>query len=316
MKCSTCQAKAAIEIRRHNAAFCGPCFTAHLERQVQRTIESERMLDPGERVLVAVSGGKDSLCLWEMLRRQGYETTGLHLDLGIDGYSPEGRKKTEAYAELHGLPLQVIEVRQETGFTIPELAERNRRPPCSGCGLSKRYLMNRAALEGGFPVLATGHNLDDVAAILLGNVLRWQVEQLSRMTPVRPASHPRLVKTVKPLIRVTEREAVAYCLLRVLDYHEDECPNAAGATLLLYKDIVNQIEAVSAGTKQAFYQEFVKKLQPRLAAVETVTLRECEVCGQATTGEVCAYCRMMERARQVTVQRGRVTRTVLEVPLA
>ena len=158
--------------------------------------------------------------------------------------------------------------------------------------------------------------VDDVAATLLGNVLRWQVEQLSRMTPVRPASHPRLVKTVKPLIRVTEREAVAYCLLRGVDYHEDECPNAAGATLLLYKDVINQIEAVSAGSKQAFYQEFVKKLQPRLAAAETVTLRECDVCGQATTGEVCAYCRMMERARQVTVQRGRVTRTVLEVPAA
>ena len=77
MKCSTCQAKAAIELRRHNAAFCGPCFLTHLERQVQRTIESERMLHPGERVLVAVSGGKDSLCLWEILRRQGYETTGL-----------------------------------------------------------------------------------------------------------------------------------------------------------------------------------------------------------------------------------------------
>ncbi|HEU5393869.1 MAG TPA: tRNA(Ile)-lysidine synthetase, partial [Candidatus Methylomirabilis sp.] len=212
--------------------------------------------------------------------------------------------------------LQVIEVKQETGFTIPELSERTRRPPCSGCGLSKRYLMNRAALEGGFPVLATGHNLDDVAAILFGNVLHWQTEQLSRMTPVRPATHAKLAKTVKPLIRVTEREAVAYCLLRGVDYHEDECPNAVGATLLLYKDVINQIEAVSPGSKQAFYQEFVKKIQPHLAAGETVTLRECDVCGQVTTGEVCAYCRMMERARQTTVRRGRVTRTVLEVPPA
>jgi uncharacterized protein (TIGR00269 family) len=121
---------------------------------------------------------------------------------------------------------------------------------------------------------------------------------------------------VKPLIRVTEREAVAYCLLRGVDYHEDECPNAAGATLLLYKDIVNQVEAVSPGSKQAFYQEFVKRVRPHLAAGESVVLRECGACGQATTGEVCAYCRMMERARQVTVRRGRVTRTVLEVPPA
>ena len=54
------------------------------------------------------------------------------------------------------------------GAPIPVVQQATRRPTCSACGLSKRYLMNRAALEHGYPVVATGHNLDDEAATLFG----------------------------------------------------------------------------------------------------------------------------------------------------
>ena len=56
-------------------------------------------------------------------------------------------------------------------------------PPCSGCGLSKRYLMNRVALDHGMDVVATGHNLDDEAATLFGSVMHWQTEALPLRSP-------------------------------------------------------------------------------------------------------------------------------------
>ena len=62
-------------------------------------------------------------------------------------------------------------------------AERGSRSTCAVCGLSKRYVFNRAALEGGFDVVATGHNLDDEAATLLGNTLRWQTDAIARQSP-------------------------------------------------------------------------------------------------------------------------------------
>ncbi|MFQ5881366.1 MAG: ATP-binding protein [Candidatus Methylomirabilales bacterium] len=305
MKCKTCTAKAVIEARRHNAAFCKGCFLAHVERQVQKTIEGEKMLFQEDRVLVAVSGGKDSLTLWEVLHRLGHRTTGLHIGLGIGDYSPPAREKVEAYAKGQGLPLIVTDLKEEHGFTIPDLAFNTPRVHCSACGLSKRYLMNRTALEGGFGVLATGHNLDDAASTLLGNLLHWQTEQLTRMEPVREATHPKLVKTVKPLIRLTERETLAYAMLRGIDYHEDECPNSVGATSLLYKDLLNRLENASPGAKQSFFFGFLKKGRPPFVAAETdgVDLKECRVCGQATTSEVCAFCRMMEQARRSAVQR-------------
>ncbi|MFQ5990698.1 MAG: tRNA(Ile)-lysidine synthetase, partial [Candidatus Methylomirabilales bacterium] len=98
MKCKICSAKAVFEARRHNAAFCKGCFLAHVERQVQKTIDTEKMLSKEDRVLVAVSGGKDSLTLWEVLHRLGYHTTGFHIVLGIGDYSPAARENVEAYA--------------------------------------------------------------------------------------------------------------------------------------------------------------------------------------------------------------------------
>ena len=81
-----------------------------------------------------------------------------------------------------------------------------RRPTCSACGLSKRYLMNRAALAHGYPVVATGHNLDDEAATLFGRSCHWQTDALTRQSPALASTHPKLVRRVKPLYRLSELE--------------------------------------------------------------------------------------------------------------
>ena len=95
------------------------------------------------------------------------------------------------------------------------------------CGLSKRYIFNREAHEGGYDVIATGHNLDDEAATLLGNTLRWNVDYIARQSPVLPAE-PGFVKKVKPLHRLSELETAAYAFLRGIDYVVEECPLVAG----------------------------------------------------------------------------------------
>ncbi|MDQ1384013.1 MAG: tRNA-5-methyluridine54 2-sulfurtransferase, partial [Actinomycetota bacterium] len=72
MKCGRCRGPAVIEVRRHNAGYCRDCFVRHCEEQVRRAIEHFDMFDPDARILVAVSGGKDSLGLWQLLRELGY----------------------------------------------------------------------------------------------------------------------------------------------------------------------------------------------------------------------------------------------------
>src|SRR5947207_13320468 len=122
------------------------------------------MIQPGERVLMAVSGGKDSLGAWEILVDLGYETDGLYLGLGIGGYSDASGRYARDFAAARGLTLREVDIPGEYGFDIETAAATVRRPPCGACGLSKRHLFNQAALDGGYDVVATGHNLDDEAA--------------------------------------------------------------------------------------------------------------------------------------------------------
>jgi len=303
MKCTRCRAKAEVQLRAHNSAFCRPCYVVFFQRQVERAIARQRMFARDEPVLVAVSGGKDSLALWDVLADLGYATSGLYLGLGIGDYSARSRDKAEAFAARRGLPLRIVDLSEVgPGLGVPEVAAATRRTPCAACGTMKRHSFDAAALEAGFAVLATGHNLDDEAARLLGNVLHWQKDHLARQRPVLHPTHPKFVRKVKPLYLVSEYETAVYAFMRGIDYVVEECPNAVGATQLVYKDVLARLEVESPGTKLRFVQEFVRTAQPAFAEVEHQAPGECAVCGMPAYGEVCSYCRLV---REVETKRAR-----------
>jgi uncharacterized protein (TIGR00269 family) len=296
-------------MRQHKLALCKEHFLDWLPAQTQRFIEKYKMFTQDDRILVAVSGGKDSLTLWDILWRLGYQADGLYIGLGIDGgigYSGESQRMAEKFAAQHDQKLQVVNIKREYGETIPELAERTRRgqqKPCSVCGLTKRHIMNRAAREGGYNVLATGHNLDDEAAILLGNTLNWIPGYLARQWPVLEANRPGLARKVKPLCRIYERETAAYAVLRGIDYIYDECPYAAGSKSVYYKELLNKLETDRPGAKLSFYLGFLQAKENGLfspqADPDIELLHSCPTCGQPTSapGE-CAFCRMIVRASE------------------
>jgi len=298
VKCRKCGGAAAIELRRHNAAFCVADFLEFFRNQVREAIRRHRMFARDEPVLVAVSGGKDSLALWDVLIEDGYRTTGLYLDLGIFDYSVESKARCEAFAEARGVPLLVRRVADEVGAPVPVIKQVTRRPPCSGCGLSKRYLLNRVALDEGLPVVATGHNLDDEAATLFGSVMHWQTDALPRQSPALPSTHPKLVRRVKPLYRLSERETAAYAFLRKIDYIVEECPFAKGATSIAHKQILDRMEDASPGAKHNFLFGFLEKARPAFERAEAVALNECARCGQVTTGTLCAFCKLADQVKR------------------
>jgi uncharacterized protein (TIGR00269 family) len=301
-KCKRCRRPAKVEVARANAAFCNDCFIRYVRNQVTKAVDEHRMFDRTDRLLVCVSGGKDSLALWDILMEMGYDTTGFHIVLWTgDDYAGESREKCERFADLRGGKLIVHDLKADEGFTIEQIAREGRRVPCSVCGLTKRYLTNLAASQGGYDVLVTGHNLDDEAATLLGNALHWQTEYIARQMPALPSTHAKLVKKVKPLYRVSERETAAYSIIRSIDYIVEECPLVAGNTQLRYKDALNSLERLSPGTKQQFLFGYLDKAAPLFAASDKVELRECNECGQPTPGDVCAYCRAKRQLRAKTV---------------
>jgi uncharacterized protein (TIGR00269 family) len=304
MKCTKCGDKAVINMRQHKLALCRDDYLEWLPAQVQRFIEKYKMFHRDDRVLVAVSGGKDSLSLWDILWRLGYAADGLYIGLGIDGgiaYSDESHRLTEAFAAERGLRLHVVSVPQAYGETIPDMAQRTHRgrgKPCAVCGLTKRHIMNRVAHEGSYDVLVTGHNLDDEAAALFGNTLNWIPGHLVRQWPVLEAGLPGLARKAKPLCRIYEREMAAYAVLRGIEYIYDECPYAEGSKSIYYKELLNRLEADRPGAKLSFYISFLEAKERGLFAAQAdpqiENLHACPNCGQSTTapGE-CAFCRMV-----------------------
>ena len=307
MNCTKCKTKAVIDLPRHNAAFCKGCFNGYVHDQVGKAIKSQRMFGKDDRILVAVSGGKDSLALWDILLKLDYRADALYVNLGIGTYSEESHRKVTKFAETvaasHGAKLLTHTVEEEEGAGIKQLAQLIHRPTCSTCGTIKRYQFNRAAVEQDYDVMATGHNLDDEAARLLGNVLHWQEEYLDKQGPSLPASVEGFAKKVKPLYRLSERELAAYAVLNRIDYIVEECPMAKGARTLVYKEVLNRLETESPGTKQTFYWGFLDKQKKSPSSPATMTekdqstLHPCKTCGQPTTAEVCSYCKMMARAK-------------------
>jgi len=270
-------------------------------RQVEKAIHDHQMLNKSDRILVAVSGGKDSLAVWDMLIDLGYQADGLYVALGIGEYSEESRGYTERFADERGLKLTVVSLRDDYGYDIPTASRATGRVPCSACGMSKRHLFDKAAVDGGYDVVVTGHNLDDEAAVLFGNALRWDVEYLARQLPVLPSRHG-FPKKVKPLIRLSEREMAAWCVVRGIDYIVDECPIAAGNKHIGFKEALNALEEKSPGTKASYYLGFLDRMASVLAGIgasgaDSVTA--CTRCGAPTGGEegsICAFCRLVERS--------------------
>jgi tRNA-5-methyluridine54 2-sulfurtransferase len=304
MKCKRCRGKAEVQIRHHNSAYCRACFVFCFQRQVERAIDKEHMFSREDEVLVAVSGGKDSLALWDVLAHMGYRTTGLHLALGIGSYSATSTQKTEAFARERGLRLHTVRLEEE-GLALPSVVAHTHRPACAACGTIKRHYFDRVAFEQGFSVLATGHNLDDEAARLMGNVIRWQVHHLGKQHPVLEATHERFARKVKPLFRLSEYETAVYAFLRGIDYVIEECPNSEGATQLLYKEALNRLEAAMPGTKLTFIQDFLRVGRPAFAANVDGAPGSCERCGMPAFAALCAFCALlhdveMKRSRRVT----------------
>ena len=311
MKCTRCKSTAVastavVALPSHNSGFCEACYLDFFTAQVEKGIRRQGLFTHQDRILVALSGGKDSLALMFELSRLGYDVTGLHIDLAIPNSSETARATVERFCAQYGFSLIVKEMAAE-GLAIPLVKARLKRPVCSACGKIKRHYFNKTALEGGYTALATGHNLDDEVARLFSNTLRWDIPYLSDQGPVLEAEEDGaggsggFARKVKPLWRLSEYETATYAFLRGIDYHYASCPYSKGASFTFYKSLWAELEEHMPGRKLDFYQGFLERGRPvftQVAEKQGVELTPCAVCGMPTSQDICGVCRIRDAIRQ------------------
>jgi len=272
------------------------------------------MLDNVAKLLVAVSGGKDSVALLHVLsricERRKIEIVAVTIDLGIEGYSEECVRVSQQLCNMLGVRHIVVKL-SDYGFTIDDvkkLEHRLRRPVCAVCGLAKRYLLNKIAIEEKCDAIATGHNLVDVAQYLFTNFLSGNIEAMQKLLPVTPGEEV-LVKRIRPLYFIHEKETKLYTELLGLPVVRYTCPYSERQTKHRRKPpfqeylraVLLDLDEKYPGTLFHFVENFIRRVVPMLRTEQVGTFFRCKICGLPTSrpDEVCAFCRTVQLIREL-----------------
>ncbi len=291
MKCQKCSKEAIIFQRYSGLHLCEHHFVINFEARAKRAIRKHQWVEPGDRIAVAMSGGKDSSALLYFLvsqfgKRKDVEIFGISVDEGIGGYRDP--MVPESIAASMGVSFHTVSFSEGYGLTLDEIVEQHGDAiSCSYCGVLRRQLLNKTARELGATKIALGFNLDDDAQSVLMNVLRGDLERLIRPgTPVEG-----LVPRIRPFGELPEREVALYAHLHLSGFEEQGCPYAHNALRADVRTMLNDYSYRHPATKYALLH-----LGEELAGLGkgiSSSLRVCERCGEPC-GDVCRACQILK----------------------
>jgi uncharacterized protein (TIGR00269 family) len=293
--CSACGERAVFFERHTGRHLCATHFLAGVEERVAATIRDRRLIVPGDRVAVGLSGGKDSTALLLILSRvlppgDGIPLVAITVDEGIRGYRDDTVRSADRLARELGIEHRHVSFTGLFGDTLDTFLEGREKSSCTICGILRKKALADAAREAGATKLATGHNLDDEAQSVLMNVLRGDLPRLVRDSSA--ATSGRFIPRIKPLMFVAEKEIAAYLLLRGAWTELPECPYAQYALRQGARSMLATLEYRHPGTMLRL-MESKKKIEETCAGrAEAGSLRPCRECGDPCSGELCQYCRL------------------------
>lgn len=316
LKIAHCHSCAALPcIGSGDNARCETHFVEEFDHQVRLTIRRAGMIKPRERIVIALSGGKDSTVLLhrlaELRARLPMELFALLIDEGISGY----RSKTIATAKREckkaEVKLTILSFRKEFGKSLDHILNTrlpNAEGACTYCGVLRRRLLEVGARRLKADKLALGHNLDDAAQTVLLNLYRNEPNRLMRFKAMsaseeggeRPsgdpvAGHPAFVPRIRPLFDLPEKEVALYAELKGYGISHQACPYAQEAMRQTVRTQLNEMEERYPGTKRRIAHALARMQQKEeKTPPATQTLHRCSICREPTSEEKCAVCRLLE----------------------
>ena len=302
VKCSKCDQE-AVYIRRYTAeSLCRACLIQTTVDRVRRTINRGKMLKRDDRIGVAISGGKDSAVLLDVLNRveQNFpkvELLPFTIDEGIKGYRDEALKAARKLASNLGLSLEIRSFREFFDYTLDDivrLRDDESVGACSYCGVFRRHAINRTAKDLGIDVVATGHNMDDEAQTVLMNIMRGDTLKIARTHRSRDLPLEGLIPRIKPISELSERDIVAYAYHAKLPYHDVPCPYHTEAYRNDVRAFLNEMEHKRPGTLLAILRSAELIVQGLEQVSIPAEIGKCEKCGSPSSSNPCKACSLLE----------------------
>lgn len=296
-----CARKPVIELHKGNK-LCRQHFIEYFESKAFRTIREFGLIGKKEHLGVAVSGGKDSLTVLNLLnklasRNPKIKLTAILIDEGIKGYRDRTIADANEFCRKSGIELKVYSYKEELGYTLDEILKILDVKPCTICGVFRRYLLNKKARELGFTKIATGHNLDDECQSILMNQFSNRIAESARLGPKNGiAESHNFIQRIKPLYLCTEKEVTAYAFLNGILKEFNECPNVAKSYRAQVRDMLNDIENKFPGTKYSIVNSFLQTL-PLLKEKfkSSAPVSQCAKCSEPCSNDICNACFYLEK---------------------
>lgn len=296
MQCTRCGSERVIINRKYSGQMlCSECFIETTKKKVMRDIRKYGLIERGDRVLVGLSGGKDSVMVTDILdelrNRNIIELEAVTIDEGISGYREDGVRIARRFCAERGIPHRVVTLKDYAGITLDEIMKNPSRGACTYCGVFRRWILNREARKSGATKIATGHNLDDECQAIVMNYLEGNLENLTRIGPMTSTAGGKFIPKIKPLREIPEREVGVYVLARGLDVHLAGCPYASGSFRREIGDFLKQISVKRPTIMYSTLRGFDKIKEALIRDMDGGRKSgTCARCGEPSSGRLCKAC--------------------------
>lgn len=296
MKCDRCDNVAAYSRKYSGESLCSECFSNSILRKTAKTISKYNMIQNGELVCVAVSGGKDSLALLHVLskmaKNHNFRIHAITIDEGIPGYREEALDIVKDFCTKFGVEHSTYPYKELFGLTLDESLKQNesdRLSSCSICGTFRRRAMDHAAKQIGADVVATGHNLDDTLQTFVINTLSGDTNKIGWMDP---DTSENSLRKIKPFCEIYESEIVFYAFTNDLPFQSEPCPHMNEGIRTEIREFLNKLENSHSGIKNNMYRS-VLKISQTMKDANYKEKTKCTNCGAECTGKICSVCKMI-----------------------
>ena len=296
MKCDKCENTAVYSRRYSGENLCSQCFSNSILHKAAKTISKYKMIKNNELVCVAVSGGKDSLVLLDILNKMSkthnFRIFAVTIDEGIPGYRDEALKIVENFCTQLNIQYKTFSYKKIFDLTLTESLElRNdqKLSSCSICGTFRRRALDHAAKTINADTIATGHNLDDNLQTFLINILSGDAKKIGWMDPDTSSNK---VRKIKPLSEIYESEIVFYAFTNNLPFQTEPCPHMNEGIRTEIREFLNSLELNHDGIKNNMYRTILK-ISQFMKESNHKEKRMCLVCGNQCTGRICSVCNML-----------------------
>ncbi|MFH0971560.1 MAG: TIGR00269 family protein [Candidatus Micrarchaeota archaeon] len=318
-KCANCKKNAVVELEYNKTHLCENCFCDQFENRVRQANKEFKLIKLNQKIGVALSGGKDSSAMLYVLHRivknvHGTTLVPILIDEGIEEHRLDAIAKAQELCDKLHLPLHIRTFKDAYGLEIDRVVELKQNMPeekfqrnCTYCGVFRKNLLNKAALELGCDSLAIGHNADDIAQTFLMNMLHNEPERMKRFDVINDETEgfaPRM----KPLIYNPEEECALYCKFKKLPFYRCGCPHATESFRMEIKLFLNDLEKRFPGVKfnllrsylamngelrklRGFEEKYGKALGPNSIGRGIL---KCKRCGQNSSTGICKSCAFRE----------------------